>query len=134
MKEANLQPSPDYSFLAAFGQPITTPKTGFIYLCCMALVTGAMLLLPLVYLAFVGALAWAVYHHAVHNWGPIMHLGGFTGGRIMIFKFLVTIQTVCAERGWSALITLLNPIVPVLDCLACHLIRLDGFQLRQRHG
>ena len=89
MKEANLQPSPDYSFLAAFDQPITRPKTGFIYLCCMALVTGAMLLLPLVYLAFVGALAWTVYHHAVHNWGPIMHLGGFTGGRIMIFKFLI---------------------------------------------
>jgi hypothetical protein len=106
---ANLQSSLDYSFLAAFDQPITRPKIGFIYLCCMALVTVAMLLLPLVYLTFVGALAWAVYHHAVHNWGPIMHLGGFTGGRIMIFKFLIYFAPLLA--GVVVLFFLFKPLL-----------------------
>lgn len=86
---ASSSTSPDYSFLAAFDQPITRPRTGFIYLVCLLLVTVTMLLLPLIYLALVSGLAWAVYYHAFHNFGPIMHLGGFTGGRIMIFKFLL---------------------------------------------
>jgi hypothetical protein len=75
----------------------------------MVLVTVAMLLLPLVYLAFVGALAWAVYHHAVHNWGPIMHLGGFAGGRIMIFKFLIYFAPLLA--GMVVLFFMFKPLL-----------------------
>lgn len=48
------------------------------------------MILPLIYLAFVGALIWAVYYHAVYDWAPIMNLGGFSGGgRIMIGKFMI---------------------------------------------
>ena len=49
-----------------------------------------MLVLPLIYLGLLGALAWGIYYHAVHNWSLIMHLGGFTGGgKVVIFKFLI---------------------------------------------
>jgi Zn-dependent protease with chaperone function len=82
--------SPDYSILAALDQPIVRPKTGALYHVCLLLVAGAMLVLPLIYFAFVGALVWAVYYHAVHDWMPIMRLGGLMGGvRFMIVKFLI---------------------------------------------
>jgi Zn-dependent protease with chaperone function len=76
--------------LAAFDQPITRPKTGLLYHVCLLLVAGTMLILPLIYLIFLGILIWAVYHHAVYNWTPIVNLGGFTGGGgIVILKFLI---------------------------------------------
>src|ERR1017187_8364175 len=49
-------------------------------------------------------------------------------------EYLSLFTSFARRGGPSGLITLLNPIVPVLDCLACHPIRLDEFQLRQRHG
>ena len=88
--KANRSASPDYSILAPLGQPIERPKTSALYHLCLLLVAGAMLVLPLVYVGFVGALTWAVYYHAVYDWAPIMHLGGFTGGgRIVILKFML---------------------------------------------
>ena len=81
---------PDYSLLAAFDTPIQRPRASLLYQFSLVLVTGAMLLLPLIYLALVVGAGWLVYYHATHNWGPIMGLGGFRGGgRIMIFKFLI---------------------------------------------
>lgn len=87
--KANRTANPDYSILAAFDQPIARPKTGVVYHLCLFLVAGAMLVLPVIYLAFVGALIWLVYHHAVYDWTPIMTLGGFIGGRVMIVKFMI---------------------------------------------
>lgn len=88
--KASRTATPDYSILAAFEQPITRPKTSVVYHLCLFLVAGTMLVLPLLYFGFVGALIWAIYHHAVYDWTPIMHLGGFTGGgRIIILKFMV---------------------------------------------
>jgi len=82
--------NPDYSILAELDRPITRPRTSFGYLFCLFLVTGAMLVLPVIYLGFVGFLSWAVYHHAVYNWQPIMKFGGFTGGLYLILaKFMV---------------------------------------------
>jgi Zn-dependent protease with chaperone function len=86
---ANGTTNPDYSILDEFNGTIARPRTGIFYHGCLLLVAGAMLVLPLIYLAMLGALAWAVYYHAVHNWTPIMHFGGFIGGRAMILKFLV---------------------------------------------
>ena len=86
----NSQDKVDYSILAAFAQKIARPRTSFFYQCGLLLVTVTMVLLPVVYLAMVGAVAWAVYYHAVHHWEPIMNWGGFHGGgRIVIVKFLV---------------------------------------------
>jgi Zn-dependent protease with chaperone function len=86
---ANGSSSPDYSILAAFNTPITRPKTGVFYHVCLLLVTVAMLVLPLVYVAFVGAIAWATYYHAAYDWSPIMNFGGISNGRIIIVKFLI---------------------------------------------
>ena len=89
MKASRLA-TPDYSILAPLDQPIARPKTSALYHICLLLVAGAMLVLPLIYIGFVGGLAWAVYYHAVYDWAPIMHLGGFTGGgRIVILKFML---------------------------------------------
>jgi Zn-dependent protease with chaperone function len=93
----NRTANPDYSILAAFDQPIVRPKTGFLYQVCLLLVAVTMLILPLVYIAFVGGLAWLTYHHAVYNWAPIMRFGGFAGGvRVQILKFLVYAVPLCA--------------------------------------
>jgi Zn-dependent protease with chaperone function len=86
---ANATASPDYSILAEFNGTITRPRTGVLYHCCLFLVAGTMLILPLIYLALLGLLAWAVYHHAVYNWLPIMTFGGIGIGTIVILKFLV---------------------------------------------
>jgi Zn-dependent protease with chaperone function len=86
---ANGTASPDYSILAAFNGSIQRPKTGMLYHCCLFLVAGAMLVLPLIYFAMLVALAWAIYFHAIHDWLPIMSFGGLTGGGIIIIaKFL----------------------------------------------
>lgn len=86
---ANGTESPDYSILAAFNGAITRPRAGIFYHVCLFLVAGAMLALPLIYIAMLSLLAWTVYHHAVYDWAPIMNAGGFAGGgRILIVKFL----------------------------------------------
>lgn len=87
---ANGTANPDYSILDEFEGTITRPKTAMLYHGCLFLVAGAMLVLPLIYLALLGVLAWALYYHAVNDWAPIMHFGDFTGGgRVMIVKFLI---------------------------------------------
>lgn len=80
--------SPDYSILSAFQPVVARPRSSVLYQFSLLLVTITMLLLPLLYLALVGAASYGVYYHAVHHWDPIMKFGG-TGGRGMILKFLV---------------------------------------------
>src|SRR5215469_15938541 len=80
---------PDYSILSAFQGPITRPKTSVLYHAGLLFVAGTMLLLPLVYIAMIGTVAYAVYYHAVHNWHPIMDAGDYNTGHILIFKFLI---------------------------------------------
>ena len=76
---------PDYSILSGFQGQINRPKTSLFYHVGLVLVTGTMLLLPVIYLAMVGAVAYAVYYHAVHNFGPIMNSFALGG----LLKFLV---------------------------------------------
>lgn len=87
---------PDYSILSAFQGPITRPKTSVFYHAGLLFVAGTMLLLPLVYLATIGAVAYMVYYHAVHHWHPIMDAGDFNSGRILILKFLIYFTPVAA--------------------------------------
>lgn len=87
---ANGTTNPDYSILDKFNGVIARPKTGLLYHGCLFLVAGAMLVLPLIYLAMLGVLAWAVYYHAIHDWMPIMHFGGYIGGgQVIILKLLI---------------------------------------------
>jgi hypothetical protein len=88
--------NPDYSILSGFEGPIAPPKTSFFYHCGLVLVAMTMVLLLLLYVAIVAAAAYAVYHHAVYDWKPIMGFGDIGGGRIMILKFLVYITPLLA--------------------------------------
>src|SRR5262245_39419488 len=87
------QAKPDYSFLAAFDQPVRLPRTNVLYLGWLLVVAATMLVLPLIYLAFVGGTAYAVYYHAVHLWAPIMGTGspgGMRGGsRIFLLRLFI---------------------------------------------
>jgi Zn-dependent protease with chaperone function len=87
----NSSANPDYSILAAFDAGIVCPKLSIFYRFGLMLVAVAMLLLPLIYLALAGTVAWLVYYHAVHNWGAIMKWGGGGSGQVMIGKFLIYI-------------------------------------------
>lgn len=90
---------PDYSILSAFQGPITRPKTSVFYHAGLLFVAGTMLLLPLVYLATIGAVAYMVYYHAVHHWHPIMDAGDFNSGRILILKFLIYFTPVAGFKA-----------------------------------
>jgi hypothetical protein len=67
-----------------------------------------MILLPLVYLAFAGAMAFGVGYHAVHNWGPIKNFGDNDGGGPAVFKFLVYFAPL--DVGGEVLFFLFKPI------------------------
>ena len=77
---------PDYSILSGFQGQIARPKTSIFYHVGLVLVAGTMLLLPLIYVAMVGVVAYAVYFHAVYDWKPIMGFGSYGSG--LIFKLI----------------------------------------------
>lgn len=69
----NSSPSPDYSILTAL-QPIANrPRTSFLYTLNLFVVTFAMILLPLIYFALIGLVAYGIYYHADQ------HVGWLTG-------------------------------------------------------
>ena len=82
-------PDPDYSILSGFRGQIVRPKTSVLYHVGLVLVAATMLLLPLIYVAMVGTVAYAVYFHAVHNFRPIMDMGTINTGAIILFKLLI---------------------------------------------
>ena len=85
----NAPENPDYSILSGFEGPIAPPRTSIFYHCGLVLVAMTMVLLLLLYAAIAVATACAVYYHALYDWKPIMGFGDISGGRVMIFKFLV---------------------------------------------
>lgn len=71
--------TPDYSILSEI-QPITSPpKTSLLYTLNMLVVTFAMVLLPLIYLALVGLAAYGVYYHAAHHSSWFTSMTGRSG-------------------------------------------------------
>src|SRR5207237_3190917 len=82
-------PDPDYSILSGFQGQIVRPKTSIFYLAGLVLVAATMLLLPLIYVAMVGTVAYAVYHHAVYHFRPIMDMGTVNTGATILFKLLI---------------------------------------------
>jgi Zn-dependent protease with chaperone function len=77
---------PDYSIHSGFQGQIARPKTSVFYHAGLVLVAGTMLLLPLIYVAMVGLVAYAVYFHAVYDWRPIMGYGTYGSG--LLFKLI----------------------------------------------
>lgn len=101
--------APDYSILAQLDQGIRRPKASFFYHCGLVLVAGTMIILPVIYLALVGASAFLVFYHATHNWKPIMDLdAGTTTVMIIVFKFLIYFAPLCA--GLVMVFFLFKPI------------------------
>ena len=86
---ASAQSSPDYSLLDAFQAPFKRPRASLFYQLGLVFVAFVVILLPLVYLAFVGAAVWGTYYHAAHHWKPIMDWGDINGGRVFIIKLMV---------------------------------------------
>lgn len=82
----------DYSILQALNGSIVRPKTSVFYLCGLLLVTVAMCILPLLYLALVLGAAYALYYHAVYHWGPIMAWGDVSVGIVILVKFLAYVM------------------------------------------
>jgi len=80
---------PDYSILNNFQGQIVRPRTSIFYLAGLVLVTGTMLLLPLIYLAMVGCLAYALYYHAVYHFKPIMAWSEVNAGAVILAKLLI---------------------------------------------
>ena len=77
---------PDYSILSGFQGKIVRPKTSIFYHAGLVLVAATMLLLPLLYVAIAGAVAYAVYYHATHDFRAITDFNTFG---IILFKLLI---------------------------------------------
>lgn len=67
----------DNSIYQSFRQPIRPPSLPLGYLLGLGLVTLAMVILPLVYLALIGAISYGVYWHAVHNLAWVAAVPGY---------------------------------------------------------
>src|SRR5215469_9721197 len=100
---------PDYSILNEFQGPISPPNTSFFYQVGLVLVAGTMLLLPLVYLAMIGLIAYVTFLHAVHDAAPILGLGASGSGHVMIFSLLIYIAPIIA--GAIVVFFMLKPLL-----------------------
>jgi len=70
---------------AAFTGPVAKTPVSFLYQLGLIVVTFTMVILPLIYLAMIGAAGWAVYYWATH-FAFLLETGG--SGREWIFKLL----------------------------------------------
>ena len=73
---------------AAFGDPVSKTPASFFYMVGLMIVATVMILLPILYLAMIGAAGWLVYYWTTH-FTFIVHSGG--GARVMLLKVLVYI-------------------------------------------
>lgn len=72
---------------AAFDGTVRRTSTSFFYPAGLLLVSVVMLLLPLVYLGFIGAAGWGLYLFATHCTSLLKPMPG--GGRIYLFQLLL---------------------------------------------
>lgn len=75
--------------LAAFRGEIEPVPTTAVYRFWVAAVAGFMFLLPLVYLAIIGAVGYGVYYHATHNYTVFTATRGARDGRGALLVYLV---------------------------------------------
>jgi Zn-dependent protease with chaperone function len=78
---------------AAFTGPVARTPVSFFYRLGLLVVTLAMVTLPLIYLAMIGAAGWAVYYWATH-FTFLLASGG--SGRVWLFKLLCYITPLFA--------------------------------------
>lgn len=79
--------------LAAFGTGIRPPRTSFFYQVGLLLVTLVMIILPVIYVAMVAAMGWAVVYYAIHARFLVTSMEG--GSRIYFFKIFLYGAPLC---------------------------------------
>ena len=73
-------------FLEALQTKIEPVPLPFTYKAALGIVAFAMVLLPLLYVALVGAVAWSVVWYAWHGWGV---LSGVSSMKVRVFLYLI---------------------------------------------
>lgn len=101
-----LTESPDARFLAALQQRLRRPPVSLLYVAGLGLVTLAMLVLPLVYLAVVGAAGYAVYWHATRGFWWHSAPGGFRIRFLVVLVYLALLVI-----GLTIVFFLLKPLL-----------------------
>lgn len=79
-------PSSHHPFLDGFDGRIKRVWKSPFYVAALGVVAMFMILLPLVYLAMIAALGYAMYYHATVDWTGLLHSGRV--GRVYIYKFI----------------------------------------------
>jgi hypothetical protein len=89
----------------------TTPNTRptFAYHVGLVLVTGAMVVLPLIYVALTAACCWAVYYFATHQFGAIWQWPVGYGYYGLIVKVLASVTPLLA--GGAIALAMVKPIL-----------------------
>ena len=72
--------------LAAFNGTVPRTPVSFFYQLGLLLVTGVMLILPVIYVAMIAAAGWGVWLYATHFWWMLTSMHG--GGRLYLLKIL----------------------------------------------
>lgn len=92
--------------LSAFRGPIEPVQTALTYRLGIMIVAAVMMLLPMLYLALIGVIAWGVYYHAV-NHTTIFAATGVRSGKAMIGLAIVYIAPIVA--GALTIVFMLKP-------------------------
>jgi Zn-dependent protease with chaperone function len=92
--------------IAALDEPIEPVRVSLFYRLGLLLVALAMVLLPVLYLAVIAGLGWAVYLHAVHD---VVIFEGGGGGRVMLAKLALYLAPIVA--GVVAVLFMLKPLL-----------------------
>src|SRR5690349_3556293 len=92
--------------VAAFGGPVPRTRVSVLYQVGLVLVSGMMILLPVVYLALVGAAAYGVYLYATH-FGFLLQ--SFRGG-IYVYGFKVVLFLAPLFSGVILVLFMIKPL------------------------
>jgi Zn-dependent protease with chaperone function len=73
--------------LSSMSKPLPRKGAGFFYQMGLLIVTGAMVMLPVLYAALIGVVGWGVWHYAVHYRFLLANMHG--GFRLFMLKILL---------------------------------------------
>lgn len=100
--------SPDYSILDSIHPASARPRSSLMYQLSLLVVAITMVLLPLIYFALIGLLAYGVYYHATHHATWLTHLSSRRSGRGALGAFLIYITPIF--MGCVVLLFMVKPL------------------------
>lgn len=89
--------------IGAFGLPVARTPVAFTYQIGLVLVTILMLVLPLVYLAMIGAVGWGVYYYATH-------FHSWFGGRLRFNLIILVLYLTPLIAGSVLVLFMIKPL------------------------